>query len=114
MYIVPIAWIYVALMMSVAEATNSNGTVLGAVFTFLFYGLLPVGLILYFMGSPSRRRAIKAREAQEANDALAAASVAAAAMMQAQASAVRGSGGAGVSGVNPLSSAGKQAASAVA
>ena len=75
MYIVPIAWIYVALMMSVAEATNSNGTVLGAVFTFLFYGLLQVGLIMYFMGSPSRRRAIKAREAQEANDALAAASV---------------------------------------
>ena len=62
MYIVPIAWLYVALMMSVAEATNSNGTVLGAVIPFLLYGVLPVGLILYFMGSPGRRRAIKARE----------------------------------------------------
>jgi hypothetical protein len=62
MYIVPIAWLYVALMMSVAEATNSNGTVLGAIITFLLYGVLPVGLILYFMGSPGRRRAIKARE----------------------------------------------------
>ena len=31
MYIAPIAWIYVALMMSVAEATNTNGSVLGAV-----------------------------------------------------------------------------------
>ncbi|MEY2862116.1 MAG: hypothetical protein RL392_2574, partial [Pseudomonadota bacterium] len=30
MYIVPIAWLYVAVMMSVAEATNTNGTVLGA------------------------------------------------------------------------------------
>jgi hypothetical protein len=65
MYIVPIAWLYVALMMSVAEATNSNGTVLGAVITFLLYGALPVGLILYFMGSPGRRRAIKARESAE-------------------------------------------------
>ena len=35
MYIVPIAWLYVAIMMSVAEASNSNGTVLGAVITFL-------------------------------------------------------------------------------
>ena len=66
MYIVPIAWIYVALMMSVAEATNSNGTVMGAIFTFLLYGVLPVGLVLYFMGAPARRRAIKAREASDA------------------------------------------------
>jgi hypothetical protein len=66
MYLVPIAWLYVAVMMSVAEATNTNGTVLGAVFTFLLYGALPVGLVLYFMGSPSRRRANKAREAAEA------------------------------------------------
>jgi hypothetical protein len=65
MYIVPIAWLYVALMMSVAEATNSNGTVLGAIVTFVLYGLLPVGLLLYFMGSPGRRRAIRAREAAE-------------------------------------------------
>ena len=66
MYIIPIAWLYVAVMMSVAEATNTNGTVLGAIFTFLLYGALPVGLVLYFMGSPSRRRANKAREAAEA------------------------------------------------
>ena len=66
MYLVPIAWLYVAVMMSVAEATNTNGTLLGAVFTFLLYGALPVGLVLYFMGSPSRRRANKAREAAEA------------------------------------------------
>ena len=66
MYIVPIAWLYVALMMSVAEATNSNGTVLGAVFTFLLYGLLPVGLVVYIMGTPARKRAIKSREAAQA------------------------------------------------
>lgn len=65
MYIVPIAWLYVAVMMSVAEATASNGSILGAIITFLLYGLLPVGLILYFMGAPGRKRAIRAREAAE-------------------------------------------------
>lgn len=65
MYIVPIAWLYVAVMMAVAEATNSNGTILGAIITFLLYGLLPIGLILYFMGAPARKRAIRAREAAE-------------------------------------------------
>ena len=63
MYIIPIAWLYVALMMAVAEATNSTGTVLGALITFVLYGLGPVLLVLYLMGSPARRRAIKAREA---------------------------------------------------
>ncbi|WP_407646582.1 hypothetical protein [Caenimonas koreensis] len=65
MYIVLIGWIYVALMMSVAEATNTTGTVLGAVFTFLLYGVAPVSLVLYLMGTPARKRAIKAREAAE-------------------------------------------------
>lgn len=65
MYIIPIAWLYVVVMMAVAEATNSNGTVLGAIVTFVLYGLLPVGLILYFMGAPGRKRKIRIREAAE-------------------------------------------------
>ncbi len=65
MYIIPIAWLYVALMMSVAEATNSNGSILGAFITFILYGLLPIGLMMYFMGWPGRKRAIRAREAAE-------------------------------------------------
>ena len=64
MYIVPIAWIYVALMMSVAEASNSNGTVLGGLITFILYGLLPVGLVLYIMGTPGRKRLLRAREVE--------------------------------------------------
>ena len=63
MHLVVIAWLYVALMMAVAEATNTTGTVLGAIFTFLLYGLLPVALVVYLMSTPARRRAIKAREA---------------------------------------------------
>ncbi len=76
MYLVPLAWIYVTLMMAVAEATNDNGTVLGAIVTFVLYGLLPVGLVLYFMGTPSRKRARAQAEAEEdaANAALQAAS----------------------------------------
>ena len=66
MYIVPIAWLYVALMMAVAEATSSQGSVLGACITFLLYGVLPIALVLYFMGTPTRRRARLEREAQEA------------------------------------------------
>ena len=72
MYLVPIAWIYVVFMMSVAEATNTNGTVVGAVFTFLMYGMAPVALILYFMGTPGRKRAIRAQEAAERSAAIAA------------------------------------------
>ena len=65
MYIVPIAWLYVALMMAAAEATSSNGTVLGALITLVLYGLLPVGIVVYIMGTPARRRAIRAREAAQ-------------------------------------------------
>ena len=62
MYIVPIAWLYVALMMALAEATSFNGTVLGAIITFMLYGVLPITLVVYVMGTPARRRAIKAKE----------------------------------------------------
>ena len=73
MHLVVIAWLYVALMMAVAEATNTNGTVLGAVFTFLLYGLAPVALVVYLMGAPGRRKAIRAREAAERENAMRAA-----------------------------------------
>ena len=77
MYLVVIAWMYVVLMMSVAEATNTTGTVLGAIVTFILYGLMPMGIVVYIMSTPARKRKIKAREAAElaeANAARAAAS----------------------------------------
>ena len=64
-YLVVVAWLYVALMMAVAEATSSNGSVIGALFTFVLYGALPVSLVVYLMATPARKRAIKAREAAE-------------------------------------------------
>ena len=65
MYIVPIAWLYVAIMMAVAEANHPTGTLLGAVITFFLYGVGPVALMVYLMGAPARRRAIKAKDAAE-------------------------------------------------
>ncbi len=63
MYIVVIAWFYVAVLMAVAEATSSTGTVLGAIITFFLYGLLPIGIVVYVMGSPLRKKARLAAEA---------------------------------------------------
>ena len=51
MYIVAIAWIYVVFMMSITEES-----VVAAVMTFLLYGLLPLAIILYLMGTPKRKR----------------------------------------------------------
>lgn len=65
MYLVLIAWFYVALMMAVAEATSPVGTVLGAVFTFLLYGALPMLVVGYILGTPARKRTRLAREAAE-------------------------------------------------
>lgn len=72
MYLVAIGWLYVALMMAVAEANHPSGTVLGGIVTFLLYGLLPTALVMYLMGTPLRRKASRKREAQEDAERLAA------------------------------------------
>jgi NADH:ubiquinone oxidoreductase subunit 6 (subunit J) len=56
-YIVAIGWMYVVLMMTLNEATAPNGSVLGAFITLVLYGLLPLGIVLYIMGTPLRRQA---------------------------------------------------------
>jgi hypothetical protein len=66
MYLVVIAWMYVALMMGVAEANHPNGTLLGAVFTFVLYGVGPVALLIYLSRHPARRAARRKREAEAA------------------------------------------------
>ena len=65
MYLVVIAWLYVTLMMALAEASSPQGSVLGAIVTFLLYGLGPLALVVYLMSTPARKRKIKAREAAE-------------------------------------------------
>lgn len=62
MYLVAIAWLYVAVMMTVAEATHPTGTLLGAATTFVLYGALPIALVLYILNTPHRRKARQAAE----------------------------------------------------
>ncbi|KGM41483.1 hypothetical protein JY96_19295 [Aquabacterium sp. NJ1] len=64
MWIVAAAWLYVTVMMALAEATSPQGSVLGAVITLVFYGLAPLALVLYLMGAPARRKALRAAEAR--------------------------------------------------
>lgn len=60
--IIAIAWIFVALMAAVAEAVAPNGTVLGALFTFFGWGVLPLSIVIYLLSTPIRRKARAMRE----------------------------------------------------
>ncbi|GAB2484156.1 hypothetical protein GCM10027082_38880 [Comamonas humi] len=65
MYLIAIAWLYVAVMMAVVEATSSQGSLLGAFFTLLLYGLLPLSIVLYVVGTPARKRALRRKQLEE-------------------------------------------------
>lgn len=78
MYLVVIAWLYVVVMMALAEALSSQGTVLGAVFTLLLYGVLPLSIVVYILSWPARRRAREATSADEGDPSGHAAAVGAA------------------------------------
>lgn len=51
MYIVAIAWLYVVFMMSITEQSAIAGIV-----TFFLYGVFPLTIVLYLMGTPQRKR----------------------------------------------------------
>ena len=57
MYIIAIAWLYVAVLAAAADTT-----LIGGVLTFVFYGVAPLSLFLWLFGTPARRR----RSAQRA------------------------------------------------
>lgn len=69
MYLIAIAWLYVVVLMAVVEAASPQGSVLGAFFTLLLYGALPLGLLLFILGTPARLRSRHRAEAaaQEAS-----------------------------------------------
>jgi predicted membrane channel-forming protein YqfA (hemolysin III family) len=67
MIIVALAWMYVVVMMALAEALSPRGTVLGAAFTLLLYGVLPLAIVLYVMATPARKRALRAAESAAAD-----------------------------------------------
>ena len=66
MYLIAIAWMYVVVMMALAEAMSAQGTLLGAFFTLVLYGCMPLAIVMYLLGTPMRRRARRAAEAAEA------------------------------------------------
>lgn len=68
MYLIVIAWLYVTLLMALAEAFSTQGTVLGAIITFLLYGVLPMSLVIYLGGTPLRRKE-RLRKAEQENPA---------------------------------------------
>ena len=68
MYIVAIAWLYVVVLMSLAEGLAAGGSWLGASITFVLYGLLPGSIGLYLIGTPSRRAARRRAETSAGGD----------------------------------------------
>jgi biotin transporter BioY len=60
MYIVAIGWLWVVLMMAVTETSVTAG-----ILTFFFYGLAPLALFLWLVGTPARRRRRSAVMADE-------------------------------------------------
>ncbi len=54
MYIVAIGWMFVVVCMAVVEATTTS--VIGGIATLFLYGLLPLALFLWLVGTPQRHR----------------------------------------------------------
>jgi hypothetical protein len=56
-YIIAIAWLYVTVLMAVTETNVTAG-----ILTFVLYGLAPLALLLWLLGTPARRRRLRKAE----------------------------------------------------
>jgi membrane protein implicated in regulation of membrane protease activity len=65
MHIVAIAWVFVVGLLALVEATSARGSLLGALATLVFYGAVPLAIVLYVLGTPARRRARARRESSD-------------------------------------------------
>ena len=63
LYLVALAWMYVVLMVAVAEAMSPAGTAVGVAFTVIGWGVIPLSVVLYILSTPARRRARRAAQA---------------------------------------------------
>lgn len=59
MHIVALAWLYVTVLMALTESN-----VVAGILTLLFYGILPLALLLWIFGAPGRRRRAARKAAQ--------------------------------------------------
>ncbi|HJV26983.1 MAG TPA: hypothetical protein VJ673_14940 [Aromatoleum sp.] len=60
MYIVAIAWLYVAVMVAASDTT-----IIGGILTFVFWGIAPLALFLWLTGTPARHRSARRRASEE-------------------------------------------------
>lgn len=60
MYIIAVAWLYVALLAAAADTS-----VIGGVLTFVFWGVAPLALFLWLVGTPARHRHAAARPPED-------------------------------------------------
>ena len=60
MYIVAIGWLFVIIMMAITSTSLLSGVV-----TLFCYGILPLGLFLWIVGTPQRRRGAASRDAAD-------------------------------------------------
>ena len=58
MLIVAIAWLYVVILMALAETSVTAGLA-----TFVLYGAGPLAIVLWLLGTPERRRRLRAASA---------------------------------------------------
>ena len=56
-YIVAIGWLFVIIMMAITSTSFLSGVV-----TLFCYGILPLGLFLWIVGAPQRRRRAASRD----------------------------------------------------
>ena len=57
MYIISIGWLYVVVLMAALERSW-----VGGILTLVFYGMVPLSILLYLYGTPERRRRMRQRE----------------------------------------------------
>jgi hypothetical protein len=66
LHIVALAWLFVVVLAAAVEAVSPQGTVVGALLTLIGWGVVPLAVVLYILGTPARRRARRAAEASAA------------------------------------------------
>lgn len=67
LHIVALAWLFVVILMAAAEGMRSG--IFAALMTLLFYGILPLSLVLYILATPARRKRRAQMESAAQNDA---------------------------------------------
>jgi hypothetical protein len=55
--LIAVAWIYVVMLMAVTEANQTS--IVAGIMTFIFYCVLPLGIVLYILRSPQRKRKLR-------------------------------------------------------